>query len=69
MGVVTLLRREKDCVGIINKMKWWDDILEKIKKPKKAKNGDEGANVLIQALLSYSPSVTYRLRGFLFVIV
>ena len=31
----------EDCVWIINKMKWWPDLMEKIKKPKKPKNGDE----------------------------
>jgi hypothetical protein len=31
----------EDCVRIINKMKWWQDILEKIKKPKKPQNKDE----------------------------
>ncbi len=31
----------EDCVKIINKFKWWDDLLEKIKKPKKPKNPDE----------------------------
>ena len=34
----------EDCVKIINKMKWWDDLLEKImkpKQPKKPKNDDE----------------------------
>ena len=31
----------EDCVRIINKMKWWQDILEKIKKPKKPQNRDE----------------------------
>ena len=31
----------EDCVRIKNKMKWWQDILEKIKKPKKSQNGDE----------------------------
>jgi hypothetical protein len=31
----------EDCVKIINKFKWFDDILEKIKKPKKPKNGDQ----------------------------
>jgi hypothetical protein len=34
----------EDCVKIINKMKWWDELLEKIKKPKKPKkpkNGEE----------------------------
>ena len=36
----TLIMGE-DCVRIINKMKWWQDILEKIKKSKKPKNGDE----------------------------
>ena len=36
----TLIMGE-DCVKIINKFKWWDDLLEKIKKPKKPKNGDE----------------------------
>lgn len=36
----TLIMGE-DCVKIINKFKWWDDFLEKIKKPKKPKNRDE----------------------------
>jgi hypothetical protein len=27
----------EDCVRIINKFKWWDDFLEKIKEPKKPK--------------------------------
>jgi len=31
----------EDCVKIINKLKWWDDTLEKIKKPKKPKKPDE----------------------------
>ena len=31
----------EDCVKIINKFKWWDDLMEKIKKPKKPKNRDE----------------------------
>ena len=31
----------EDCVKIINKFKWWDDFLEKIKKPKKPKNPGE----------------------------
>jgi hypothetical protein len=34
----------EDCVKIINNFKWWDDLLEQIKKPKKPKkpkNGDE----------------------------
>jgi hypothetical protein len=31
----------EDCVWIINKMKWWPELMEKIKKPKKPKNGDE----------------------------
>jgi hypothetical protein len=31
----------EDCVWIINKMKWWPELIEKIKKPKKPKNGDE----------------------------
>jgi len=33
--------RGEDCVKIINPMKWWDDLVKKIKKPKKPKNGDE----------------------------
>lgn len=31
----------EDCVKIINKFKWWDDFLEKIKKPKKPKDPEE----------------------------
>ena len=31
----------EDCVKVINKFKWWDDFLEKIKKPKKPKSPDE----------------------------
>jgi len=33
--------RGEDCVKIINTMKWLDDILQKIKKPKKPKHGDQ----------------------------